>query len=188
MAGSGRRGQGSTQQQDREMSKVAFIGLGVMGFPMAGHLARAGHDAVVYNRTSAVAARWVETYGGRSAPTPREAAEDRDFVFACVGNDDDLRSVCLGETGRVRRHAAGRAIHRSHDRLGHRRARTRRGSESPRFRLRRRAGFGRPGGRGKRTVDRHVRRRRQRFRQGQAGYRRLCPVLPPDGTCRAPDN
>jgi len=70
-----------------------------MGFPMAGHLARAGHDAVVYNRTPAVAARWVETYGGRSAPTPREAAEDRDFVLACVGNDDDLRSVCLGETG-----------------------------------------------------------------------------------------
>ena len=81
------------------MSKVAFIGLGVMGFPMAGHLARAGHDAVVYNRTPAVAARWVETYGGRSAPTPREAAEDGDFVFACVGNDNDLRSVCLGETG-----------------------------------------------------------------------------------------
>jgi 3-hydroxyisobutyrate dehydrogenase-like beta-hydroxyacid dehydrogenase len=81
------------------MSKVAFIGLGVMGFPMAGHLARAGHDAVVYNRTSAVAAKWVETYGGRSAPTPREAAEDRDVVFACVGNDDDLRSVCLGNTG-----------------------------------------------------------------------------------------
>ncbi len=89
------------------MSKVAFIGLGVMGFPMAGHLARAGHDAVVYNRTSAVAGRWVETYGGRSAPTPREAAEDRDFVFACVGNDDDLRSVCLGETGRSP--ACGRA-------------------------------------------------------------------------------
>ncbi len=81
------------------MSKVAFIGLGVMGFPMAGHLARAGHDAVVYNRTPAVAAKWLETYAGRSAPTPREAAEDRDFVFACVGNDNDLRSVCLGETG-----------------------------------------------------------------------------------------
>lgn len=81
------------------MSKVAFIGLGVMGFPMAGHLARAGHDAVVYNRTSAVAAKWVEMHGGRSAPTPCEAAEDRDFVFSCVGNDDDLRSICLGETG-----------------------------------------------------------------------------------------
>ena len=81
------------------MSTVAFIGLGVMGFPMAGHLARAGHDVVVYNRTPAVAARWVGTFGGRSAPTPREAAAGRAFVFACVGNDDDLRSVCLGENG-----------------------------------------------------------------------------------------
>ncbi len=81
------------------MSKVAFIGLGVMGFPMAGHLKTAGHDVVVYNRTAAVAARWVETFGGRSAPTPREAAQNREFVFACVGNDDDLRSVCLGEDG-----------------------------------------------------------------------------------------
>ena len=81
------------------MSKVAFIGLGVMGFPMAGHLGRAGHDVVVYNRTASVAAKWVETHGGRSAPTPREAAQDRDVVFACVGNDDDLRSVCLGQNG-----------------------------------------------------------------------------------------
>jgi len=81
------------------MSKVAFIGLGVMGFPMAGHLARAGHDIVVYNRSASVAAKWVQTFGGRSAPTPREAAEERDFVFACVGNDDDLRSVTLGDNG-----------------------------------------------------------------------------------------
>ena len=79
------------------MSNVAFIGLGVMGFPMAGHLRTAGHDVVVYNRTSAVATRWVESFGGRSAPTPRDAAQNREFVFACVGNDDDLRSVCLGE-------------------------------------------------------------------------------------------
>ena len=98
VVGNGREGEVSTTTGS-EMSKVAFIGLGVMGFPMAGRLARAGHDAVVYNRTSAVAARWVETYGGRSAPTPREAAEDREFVFACVGNDNDLRSVCLGDTG-----------------------------------------------------------------------------------------
>jgi 3-hydroxyisobutyrate dehydrogenase-like beta-hydroxyacid dehydrogenase len=81
------------------MSNVAFIGLGVMGFPMAGHLRTAGHDVVVYNRTAAVAARWLETFGGLSAPTPREAAENRELVFACVGNDDDLRSVCLGEDG-----------------------------------------------------------------------------------------
>ena len=81
------------------MSKVAFLGLGVMGFPMAGHLKRAGHDVVVYNRTPAVAARWVEEFAGTSAPTPREASAEREFVFACVGNDDDLRSVLLGVEG-----------------------------------------------------------------------------------------
>ena len=79
--------------------KVAFLGLGVMGFPMAGHLKKAGHDVTVYNRTPAKAAKWVETHGGRSAPTPREAAKDREIVFACVGNDDDLRSVVLGADG-----------------------------------------------------------------------------------------
>ena len=81
------------------MSKVAFLGLGVMGFPMAGHLKRAGHDVVVYNRTSAVAAKWVGEYGGSSAPDPRTAASDRDFVLACVGNDDDVRAVTLGDDG-----------------------------------------------------------------------------------------
>ncbi|MBV8107374.1 MAG: NAD(P)-dependent oxidoreductase [Hyphomicrobiales bacterium] len=81
------------------MSKIAFLGLGVMGFPMAGHLKRAGHDVVVYNRTSAKAAKWTGAYGGSSAPTPREASHARDFVFSCVGEDDDLRSVALGESG-----------------------------------------------------------------------------------------
>ncbi len=82
------------------MARVAFIGLGVMGFPMAGHLARKGdHDVAVFNRTSAKAAAWVETFGGASAPTPREAAADRDVVFACVGNDDDLRAITLGPDG-----------------------------------------------------------------------------------------
>ncbi len=82
------------------MSKVAFIGLGVMGFPMAGHLAaKGGHDVVVYNRTAPKAAAWVGKHGGASAPTPREAAADRDVVLACVGNDDDLRSVTLGDDG-----------------------------------------------------------------------------------------
>ena len=82
------------------MSKVAFIGLGVMGFPMAGHLAsKGGHDVVVYNRTAPKAASWVGKHGGKSAPTPREAAADRDVVLACVGNDDDLRSVTLGDDG-----------------------------------------------------------------------------------------
>ncbi len=81
------------------MSRVAFLGLGVMGFPMAGHLKRAGHDVVVYNRTEAVAARWVEEFGGASSPTPRTASAERDFVLACVGNDDDLRSITLGDDG-----------------------------------------------------------------------------------------
>jgi 3-hydroxyisobutyrate dehydrogenase-like beta-hydroxyacid dehydrogenase len=81
------------------LSKVAFLGLGVMGFPMAGHLARAGHNVVVYNRTSTRAGKWIGVYDGSSAPTAREASQDRDFVFACVGNDDDLRAITLGENG-----------------------------------------------------------------------------------------
>ncbi len=82
------------------MTKVAFLGLGVMGFPMAGHLkTKGGCDVVVYNRSAAKAKAWVEKFGGASAPTPREAAKDCDIVFACVGNDDDLRSVVLGENG-----------------------------------------------------------------------------------------
>ena len=78
---------------------VAFLGLGVMGYPMAGHLARAGHDVTVYNRTAAKAADWVKECGGKAAATPREAAIGVDIVFCCVGNDDDLRSVVLGEQG-----------------------------------------------------------------------------------------
>lgn len=82
------------------MAKVAFIGLGVMGYPMAGHLkTKGGHDVTVYNRTSAKAAKWVAQFGGNSAATPAEAARDADFVFTCVGNDDDLRSVTLGDNG-----------------------------------------------------------------------------------------
>jgi 3-hydroxyisobutyrate dehydrogenase len=78
---------------------VAFLGLGVMGYPMAGHLAKAGHSVTVYNRTSAKAQAWVQEFGGRAAPTPREAATGADLVFACVGNDADLRSVVLGADG-----------------------------------------------------------------------------------------
>jgi 3-hydroxyisobutyrate dehydrogenase-like beta-hydroxyacid dehydrogenase len=82
------------------MAKVAFIGLGVMGYPMAGHLSgKGGHDVTVYNRTASKAAQWVKEYGGQSAPTPREAARDRDFVMMCVGNDDDVRSVAYGKDG-----------------------------------------------------------------------------------------
>ena len=81
------------------MAKVAFLGLGVMGYPMAGHLAKAGHQVSVYNRTTEKAARWAEEHGGAFQRTPREAAAGCDFVMACVGNDDDLRSVCLGDDG-----------------------------------------------------------------------------------------
>lgn len=81
------------------MAKVAFLGLGVMGYPMAGHLQAAGHDVCVYNRSGAKAEAWVNDHGGRSAATPRQAANGADFVMSCVGNDDDLRSVCLGADG-----------------------------------------------------------------------------------------
>jgi 3-hydroxyisobutyrate dehydrogenase len=82
------------------MSKVAFIGLGVMGYPMAGHLkTRGGHDVTVYNRTRKKAEAWVAQFGGRAAPTPAEATREADFIFACVGNDQDLREVTLGPGG-----------------------------------------------------------------------------------------
>ena len=79
--------------------RAAFLGLGVMGYPMAGHLARAGHATTVYNRTAAKAGAWTAEYGGAAAATPREAAAGADIVFACVGNDDDLRAVTLGADG-----------------------------------------------------------------------------------------
>ncbi|MFP7673175.1 NAD(P)-dependent oxidoreductase [Marivita sp. S0852] len=81
------------------MAKIAFLGLGVMGYPMAGHLVKAGHDVTVYNRTTSKAEAWADAHGGTCAATPKEAASGCDFVMACVGNDDDLRSVCLGEDG-----------------------------------------------------------------------------------------
>jgi 3-hydroxyisobutyrate dehydrogenase len=82
------------------MAKVAFLGLGVMGFPMAGHLvAKGGHQVTVYNRTEAKAKAWAEKFGGRAAATPQAAAEGQDFVMACVGNDNDLRAVTIGPNG-----------------------------------------------------------------------------------------
>ncbi|WPP46144.1 NAD(P)-dependent oxidoreductase [Pseudomonas sp. AN-1] len=81
------------------MAKVAFLGLGVMGYPMAAHLLRNGHEVCVYNRTAEKARRWVAEHGGRSAATPREAAVGAEFVMSCVGNDDDLRAVLLGADG-----------------------------------------------------------------------------------------
>ena len=82
------------------MTKVAFVGLGVMGYPMAGHLkTKGGHEVTVYNRTAAKADKWVAQFSGKSAPTPRAAADGQDFVMACVGNDNDLREVMLGKDG-----------------------------------------------------------------------------------------
>jgi 3-hydroxyisobutyrate dehydrogenase len=92
----------STNTKSYESSpsrKVAFIGLGVMGYPMAGHLALAGHQVTAYNRSAAKSAAWATEFKGKSAPTPREAATGMDVVFCCVGNDDDLRSVVLGADG-----------------------------------------------------------------------------------------
>jgi 3-hydroxyisobutyrate dehydrogenase-like beta-hydroxyacid dehydrogenase len=87
--------------------RVAFVGLGVMGYPMAGYLAQAGHDTMVYNRTTAKAEQWVDEYGGSRAATPGAAAQGADMVFVCVGNDSDVREVILGEAGVLDKMAAG---------------------------------------------------------------------------------
>ena len=89
------------------MAKCAFLGLGVMGYPMAGHLVSAGHEVTVWNRTAAKAEKWCEDHAGARAATAREAAEGAQFVMACVGNDDDLRSVCLGDDGAFAGMASG---------------------------------------------------------------------------------
>jgi len=89
------------------MRKCAFIGLGVMGFPMAGHLAKAGFSVTVFNRNGAKADDWCQTYGGQKADTPRAAAQGADFIFTCVGNDDDLRDVVLGDDGALAGMQAG---------------------------------------------------------------------------------
>ncbi|MBW8903788.1 MAG: NAD(P)-dependent oxidoreductase, partial [Bradyrhizobium sp.] len=82
------------------MAKVAFLGLDVMGFPMAGHLAKkGGHQVTVFNRTAAKAKAWAEKFGGATAATPKAAAEGQDFVMACVGNDNDLRAITIGQDG-----------------------------------------------------------------------------------------
>src|SRR5215468_699843 len=86
--------------REDEMAKVAFLGLGVMGYPMAGHLKnKGGHELTVYNRTAAKAEQWAKEYGGRAAATPQEAAAGQDFVMMCVGNDHDVREVAMGAKG-----------------------------------------------------------------------------------------
>jgi 3-hydroxyisobutyrate dehydrogenase len=97
-----------SHQRVLDMAKVAFLGLGVMGFPMAGHLvAKGGHEVTVYNRTAAKAKAWAEKFGGKTAATPKAAAEGQDFVMACVGNDDDLRTVTIGADGAFGAMASG---------------------------------------------------------------------------------
>ena len=86
-------------QMEIGVAKAAFLGLGVMGYPMAGHLAAAGHEVSVFNRTSEKAERWVAQHGGRHATTPAEAAKDAEFVFACVGDDADIQAVTMGPDG-----------------------------------------------------------------------------------------
>ena len=138
------------------MAKVAFIGLGVMGYPMARHLAKkGGHELTVYNRTSEKAKRWVAEYGGGSAETPRATAEGAEFVFSCVGNDDDLRAVTLGDTGALAGMQKG-AIYIDNTTASAAVARELAGrSREARHRLPRRARFGRPGGRRERSAHRH---------------------------------
>jgi 3-hydroxyisobutyrate dehydrogenase len=92
------------------MAKCAFIGLGIMGYPMAGHLVAKGHEVCVYNRTAAKADEWVQEHGGRAAPTPRQAAAGAELVLMCVGNDDDIRSVACGEDGALAGMAEGAVL------------------------------------------------------------------------------
>ena len=157
------------------MAKVAFLGLGVMGFPMAGHLAAKGHDVMVYNRTFAKAEAWTKKHKGKAARTPRRPRPASEIVFCCVGNDDDLRSVVTGRRRRLRRHGQGHDLLRQHHRLGRHRARVPCAGQEARRRLRRRACVGRPGGRRERPAHRDVRRRAGAVRQGQAGRRRPSP-------------
>ncbi|MEY8117982.1 NAD(P)-dependent oxidoreductase [Falsihalocynthiibacter sp. BN13B15] len=91
----------------KAMAKITFLGLGVMGYPMAGHLAAAGHEVTVFNRTTAKAEAWAKQHGGNFAPTPAHAAKGADFVISCVGNDDDLRAVCTGPDGAFQSMAEG---------------------------------------------------------------------------------
>ena len=149
---------------EETMAKVAFLGLGVMGYPMAGHLKnKGGHEVTVYNRNAAKADKWVAQYGGKKAATPKEAATGQDFVMMCVGNDNDVREVDARRQRRVRRREQGRGVRRSHHRLRRGRAPASRRGEEARLRLRRCAGVRRPGRRRERRAHRDVRRRCRRL-------------------------
>ena len=154
------------------MAKVAFLGLGVMGYPMAGHLKnKGGHEVTVYNRTTAKAEQWAKEFGGKVAKTPEEAAAGQDFVMMCVGNDDDVRKVAgaafpkMGkDTVFVDHTTASAEVARE----------LYEAREEGRLPFRRRAGVGRTGGRAERRAHRDVRRRCRALRPRRAGDRRLC--------------
>ena len=155
------------------MAKVAFLGLGVMGFPMAGHLVvKGGHDVTVYNRSPAKAQAWAEKFKGKTAPTPQAAAEGQDFVMTCVGNDNDLRAVTLAANGAFAGIKAG-AVFVDHTTASAEVARELDAEATKRGFKFIDAPYRRPGGRGKRRADRDVRRQRGRLCEGRAGDRRL---------------
>ena len=153
--------------------KVAFLGLGVMGYHMAGHLAKAGHDVTVYNRTGSKAARWTEEFGGRRATTPAEAAAGNGIVFACVGNDDDVRSVTVGADGAFEGMDSRRCVRRPHHRLRRRCQGARRRRRGAWPRVHGRAGVRRRGGRRERSAHGDGRGRAGRVRAMPARHRRL---------------
>src|ERR1700733_2415820 len=158
------------------MAKVAFLGLGVMGFPMAGHpVAKGGHEVTVYNRTPAKAKQWAEKFKGKTAATPKAAAEGQDFVMACVGNDHDLRAITIGADGAFAGMKKG-ATFVDHTTASAEVARGRDAAATkPGVQMRRGAGVGGTGGRGKRRADGDVGWNRGRLCRRRADHRRLCP-------------
>ena len=156
-----------------ESRKVAFIGLGVMGFPMAGHLASAGHTVTVFNRTRARAEDWLAKHPGRVEDTPAAAARGAGIVFACVGNDDDLRSVVLGPDGAFAGMASGGGLRGSHYRFGPGGARAVRGGPGTGCGISGCARLGRSGRGRERRARGHGRRRRRDVRAGAARHRLL---------------
>ena len=142
------------------MANVAWLGLGVMGYPMAGHLkVRGGNDLLVYNRSPAKAEKWCAKFGGRVAATPAEAARDCDAVFACVGNDDDVRSITVGPDGAFSTMRPGALFIDHTTDLGQRCPRACRGREPARARFSRLPRVGRTGGSGSRLFNRDGGRR-----------------------------
>ena len=162
------------------MTAVAFLGLGTMGYPMAGHLQREGYHVCVYNRSSAKALRWVEEYAGRYADTPREACAGAELVFCCVGNDDDLRAVALGEQGAFAGMAPG-SLFVDHTTASAEVARELSLLAAERELGFRRAGLRRPGGRGQRRPDGDGRWRGGLLSTRRTAAAQLCADGPANG-------